>query len=105
MPSASGGVAGSSDARKPAESRRWLKRRVPREQLYRLAPARTKPKRYGAVDFPDRVRHVVRAWWAWLAIAIAAQWAGHSGFAIAFGAVAFFPVSYTHLRAHETGSN
>jgi len=90
MPSASGGVAGSSDARKPAESRRWLKRRVPREQLYRLAPARTKPKRYGAVDFPDRVRHVVRAWWAWLAIAIAAQWAGHSGFAIAFGAVAFF---------------
>jgi len=90
MPSTSGEVAGSPEAPKPAESRRWLKRTVPHEQLYRLAPARTKPKRYGAVIFPDRVRHVLRAWWAWLAAAIALQWAGHWGYAIAAGAVTFF---------------
>ena len=90
MPSPSGGVVVSSEDRKPAESRRWLKPRVPREQLYRLAPTRTKPKRYGAVDFPDRIRRVLRAWWAWLAVAIALQWTGHWAFAIALGAVAFF---------------
>src|SRR4051812_22611860 len=99
MPSASSEVAGSSEAPKPAESRRWLKRTVPREQLYRLAPARTKPKRYGAVVFPDRVRHVLRAWWAWLAAAIVLQWTGHWGYAIVAGAVTFFqyhPSSETH---------
>jgi cardiolipin synthase len=99
MPSPSGGASGSAEVRKPAESRRWLKRRVPREQLYKLAPARTRPKRLGAVDTGDRVRHVLRAWWAWLAGAVALQWAGHWGYAIAAGAVAFFQY-HTSAETH-----
>lgn len=108
MSSPSGGVAGSSEARKPGESRRWLKPRVPREQLYRLAPARTRPKRYGAVDLPDRIRHVFRAWWAWLAAAIALQWAGHWNYAVAVGAVAFFQYhtsAETHPAVYPLGAN
>jgi cardiolipin synthase len=61
---------GSRPARKPAEARRWLKRRVPREQLYRLAPAKPRPKPFGALEFPDRVRRVVRAWWTWLILGL-----------------------------------
>lgn len=99
MPSPSGAVAGSSEARKPAESRRWLKRRVPREQLYQLAPSLPRPKRFGAVEFPDRVRHVVRAWWAWLAVALALQWAGRWPLAIATGIVAFFQY-HTSAQTH-----
>ena len=83
-------ITGSSPTGKPSESRRWLKPRVPKEQLYRLAPQRARPKRFGAVEFPERVRQVLRAWWAWLAVAIVLQRAGHWGYAIAAGAVAFF---------------
>ena len=90
MSSPTGEVTGSSAARKPAESRRWLKRRVPREQLTQLAPRPPRPKRFGAMDFPDRVRHVVRAWWAWLGVALVLETGGHWGFAVAAGAVAFF---------------
>lgn len=99
MSSPSGEVVGSSAARKPAESRRWLKRRVPREQLTQLAPRPPRPKPFGTMDFPDRVRHVVRAWWAWLAAAVALEAGGHSGFAIAFGAVAFFQY-HTSAQTH-----
>lgn len=99
MSSPSGEVAGSSAARKPAESRRWLKRRVPREQLTQLAPRPPRPKPFGAMDFPDRVRHVVRAWWAWLGLAIALEALGHRGFAIGFGAVAFFQY-HTSAETH-----
>lgn len=85
-----GGISGSTDSRKPAESRRWLKRRVPRDQLYRLAPARPPRKRFGSVAFPERVRHVIRAWWAWFALAITLQWIDRWPWAIAAAAVAFF---------------
>ena len=90
MPSLSGAGSGSVSASKTAESRKWLKGRVPREQLYRLAPSRPRPKRFGVVDFPDRVRHVLRAWWAWLGVALALQWAGLWPYAFAAGVVAFF---------------
>jgi cardiolipin synthase len=59
-----------SGTRKPKESRRWLKPRVPREQLYRLAPARPRPKRLGRVELTDRVRQTLRAWWLWLGFAL-----------------------------------
>jgi cardiolipin synthase A/B len=99
MPSPSGRVPGSAPASKPAESRRWLKRRVPPEQLYRLAPARPRLKRFGSVEFPDRARHVLRAWWAWLTAALALQWAGQWPYAIAAGAVAFFQY-HTSAETH-----
>jgi cardiolipin synthase len=92
-------ISGSSPTGKPSESRRWLKPRVPKEQLYRLAPPRPRPKRFGAVEFPERVRQVLRAWWAWLAVAIALQWAGHWGYAIVAGAVAFFQY-HTSAETH-----
>ena len=107
MPSPSGGILGSTEARKPAESRRWLKRRVPREQLTRLAPRPPRPKRFGARDFPDRVRYVVRAWWAWLAVAIVLQGGGHWGYAIAAGAMAFFQYhtsAETHPAVYPLGA-
>src|ERR1700680_4337392 len=59
-----------SGAPKPKESRRWLKPRVPNEQLYRLAPARHPRTRLGMLDFSDRVRAVLQAWWAWLIPAV-----------------------------------
>lgn len=90
MSSPSGGVLGSGQARKPAESRRWLKRRVPPEQLYRLAPSRARRMRFGAADFPEHVRHVLRAWWTWLAVAVALQLTGRWPWAIAAGILAFF---------------
>ncbi len=51
------------------------------------------------MDFPDRVRHVVRAWWAWLGVAITLQVGGHWGYAIAAGAVAFFQY-HTSAETH-----
>ena len=83
-------VPGSRPARKPTESRRWLKRRVPREQLYRLAPPRQRPKRFGVTTLPDRIRTVLRAWWLWLAVAIALHLAGRWPGAIAAGLFSFF---------------
>jgi cardiolipin synthase A/B len=65
----SGPAVGSSPSgSKPTESRRWLKRRVPREQLYRLAPL-PKRIRLGNASAWDRVRAVIGAWWAWFLIA------------------------------------
>jgi len=107
MPPPSTGVVGSLEARKPAESRRWLKRRVPREQLTQLAPRPPRPKPFGALDFPDRVRRVVRAWWAWLGAAIVLQAGGHWGYAIAAGAVAFFQYhtgAETHPAVYPLGA-
>lgn len=54
----------------PKESRRWLKPRVPNDQLFRLAPGRPPRTRLGALDFSDRVRLVLRTWWAWLIAAV-----------------------------------
>lgn len=54
----------------PKESRRWLKPRVPNEQLFRLAPGRPPRTRLGALDFSDRARAVLRSWWAWIILAV-----------------------------------
>jgi len=51
------------------------------------------------MDFPDRVRHVVRAWWTWLGVAIVLQLAGHWGYAIAAGVMAFFQY-HTSAQTH-----
>ncbi len=75
---------------KPKESRRWLKPRVPKEQLYRLAPPRPKRERLGRLEAWDRVRHVIRTWWIWLAAAIVAILTGHWVFAAIASAVSFF---------------
>src|SRR5512146_433736 len=99
MPAPISEISGSSPTGKPSESRRWLKPRVPREQLYRLAPARPRPKSFGTVEFPERIRQVLRAWWAWLAAAIAFQRAGHWISAIVAGAVAFFQY-HTSAETH-----
>jgi len=55
---------------KPHESRRWLKPQVPKEQLHRLAPVRRKPQPLGLVDYWERARRLIRAWWLWLAVAL-----------------------------------
>jgi cardiolipin synthase A/B len=99
MSSPSGEVSSSSAARTPSATRKWLKGRVPRDQLYRLAPPRPRPKRFGAVEFPERVRHVLRAWWTWFAAALALQWAGWWSYAIVAGAVAFFQY-HTSAQTH-----
>jgi cardiolipin synthase A/B len=73
----------------PRESRRWLKPRVPREQLYRLAPRPPKPIRLDGLSLWDRLRSVIRAWWAWIALALLlAQFGWHITGLVA-GAVAF----------------
>ena len=69
LPNLSDAVSAAS-ASKPKESRRWLKPRVPKEQLFRLAPARTKPARLGAVNPLDRTRMIIRSWWAWFLAAV-----------------------------------
>ncbi|MBZ5602692.1 MAG: cardiolipin synthase B [Acidobacteriia bacterium] len=61
---------------KPKESRRWLKPRVPKEQLFRLAPAPRPRTRLGAFGLPDRIRDVIRAWWAWLIAALVLEMLG-----------------------------
>ena len=82
-------VRGSYASRKPTESRRWLQRRVPRKQLYRLAPSRPRPKRFGGITAPERVRAALRAWWAWLTVALLLQWSGSWPSALAAGVAAF----------------
>ena len=62
-----------SPAREPKESRRWLKPRVPKENLHRLTPPRPQPKRLGErLDVSWWVRRVIRTWWMWLALAAVA---------------------------------
>ena len=82
-------VHASYASRKPTDSRRWLQRRVPRAQLYRLAPSSPRPKRFGAATLPDRVRSVLRAWWAWLALALLLQVSGSWQIAVAAGILSF----------------
>jgi len=99
--------SGSGSGQQPKESRRWLKPRVPKEQLYRLSPRRPKPKRLGRLERWDRIRRVIRTWWIWLAIATAARLGGHWIWAVITGAVAFFfyhttPESHPAVYALET---
>jgi cardiolipin synthase A/B len=83
--------AGSAPAvaAKPKESRRWLKPRVPNEQLYRLAPARQRRTRLGMLDFSDRAREVVREWWAWFIVAVLLELLGLRITGVVLGAMAF----------------
>ena len=76
-------------SRGPKESRRWLQPRVPKEQLYRLAPSRPKPKRLSIQDFWDRARGVIRAWWLWLGLAFLFWIVGHWWSALIATAVSF----------------
>jgi cardiolipin synthase len=66
LPSPLQGIADHSAGLTPKESRRWLKPRVPKEQLYLLAPARPKRNRLGVRNYWDRSRAVIRSWWTWL---------------------------------------
>jgi cardiolipin synthase len=81
--------SGARAIRRPAESRRWLKRRVPREQLYRLAPPSPVVRRVASIELAERVRSVARAWWVWLAAAMALQERGYWPAALVLGGVAF----------------
>lgn len=78
-----------SPAAKPTESRRWLKHRVPREQLYRLAPQPPKPPRLDALSFRDRIRHILLAWWAWIALALLLEETGWRIIGLLGGAIGF----------------
>ncbi|MBZ5672883.1 MAG: cardiolipin synthase B [Acidobacteriia bacterium] len=99
--------SGSTSGRAPKESRRWLKRQVPKEHLYRLSPRRPKPKRLGRMERWDRIRRVIRAWWVWLAVAIAAHLAGNWILTFFAGIVSFIfyhttPESHPAVYALET---
>ena len=78
-----------SVAAKPKESRRWLKPRVPNQQLYRLAPARQRRTRLGMLDFSERARKVVREWWAWFIVAVLLELLGWRITGVVLGAMAF----------------
>ena len=98
------GPAGSQ----PKESRRWLKRRVPPEQLYRLAPAKPVRKRFGASGWNDYFRKFAQGWWAWLALAYVLERNGLWYVAlIAAGGSFFFyhTVAKTHPAVYPLESN
>ena len=88
LPSLSDAVSAAS-ASKPKESRRWLKPRVPKEQLFRLAPARTKPTRLGAVNLLDRIRIIIRSWWAWFLVAVLLEQLVGTVTGLVVGAISF----------------
>jgi cardiolipin synthase A/B len=74
---------------KPKESRRWLKPRVPKEQLYRLAPPRPKRIRLGVLNTWDHVRAVIRSWCTWIIAALLLELLGARVAGITAAAVSF----------------
>jgi cardiolipin synthase len=91
--------------RQPSESRRWLKPRVPHDQLHRLAPAPA-PSRLDSTDLWDRVRRLLRAWGLWLVVAAVLLWANLWVGALLAGALAFIlyhttPSSHPAIYAME----
>jgi cardiolipin synthase len=97
-------IATGSGEQQPKESRRWLKSRVPSDQLYRLAPARQKPKRFNTEDGWSRGRSILRAWWIWLGVALLTLHLGHWAVAAVSGILSFVfyhtsPVSHPAIRA------
>ena len=88
MPAIETGSVPSTPA-KPKESRRWLKPRVPKEQLFRLAPAPRPRKRLGALTIPDRIRDIIRAWWAWFLVALLLEAVGWRVTGLVAGAMSF----------------
>ncbi len=89
MSDSRGGSGSFGGRRKPAESRRWLKRRVPKDRLYRLAPAKPRPKRFGRVTLADRLRAVPRKWPTWLLVAAGSYLAGWWPLALTAGILTF----------------
>ena len=82
--------AGSGSGKnEPSTSRRWLKPRVPKEQLFRLAPPRPKRKLLGRLERIDQFRSLVRAWWIWLALAVLLLESGHWSIAAIAGVLSF----------------
>lgn len=99
-------MPGSQPTRQKAEPRRWLTRRVPREQLHRLAPPR--PRRFRSADWPERVRAGVRAWQTWLVLAAVLQQVGLWPVALATSAVSFVlyhASAATHPAAYPLASH
>ncbi len=99
---------------KPHESRRWLKPRVPKEQLHRLAPPRPQPQPLGLVDYWERARRLIRAWWLWLAAALlfyvlddwrAALIAGALSFVFYHTSANSHPALYALEPGFDTGSS
>ena len=90
-------ASGSGSKGRPKESRRWLKRRVPREHLYRLVP-RPQPERLGRRDAWSVIRRLLRAWWLWMLTAIVAYSVGHLGVAIPAAIAAFVFYNTTPVR-------
>ncbi|MBZ5611379.1 MAG: cardiolipin synthase B [Acidobacteriia bacterium] len=76
-------------ASKPKESRRWLKRQVPKDQIHRLAPPRPKPEPLDVHDYWEIARRLIRAWWLWLAAALLLYQTGFWYLAILAGALSF----------------
>jgi cardiolipin synthase A/B len=83
----------------PKESRRWLKPRVPREQLYRLAPTHPRPKRFGRREFTDLIRRFIRAWQTWCAVSVVSYTQGAWLGAI-FAGVAAYILYQTTIETH-----
>ncbi len=104
----SGPASGSRLLRKPTEARRWLKRRVPREQLYRLAPAQPWPTPFGSRDLSDWFRLVVRSWTVWLLGALALWHAGLWPLALVAASLSFVfyhTTTVTHPVVYPLESN
>ncbi|MEQ1885553.1 MAG: phospholipase D-like domain-containing protein [Bryobacteraceae bacterium] len=83
------GSAPTGSRKKTTETRRWLTRRVPKEQLYRLAPPKAKPTRLGGLEFADHIRTVLRGWWTWLALGLVLYSKGWWPLALLAGVVSF----------------
>ena len=84
-PDVGSGIATTS---KPTESRRSLKPRVPKEQIHRLVPRPT-PLALSAMDYWERGRRVIGAWWIWLAAALVLYQTGLWYLAVIAGAISF----------------
>ena len=105
MSSPTGGIFGFSGCRKPAESRRWLKPRVPREQLYRLGAPPTAPEAF-------RRHRILRTRASRVACLVGVagggcrlQWAGRWPYAIAAGCGRFLPVPCLRAIASRSVSD
>lgn len=89
----------ASTSAEPKESRRWLKAKVPHEQLFRLAPRRMKPVRLGGVTAWDRVRRFLRAWWGWVLAAFVfaeVEWRAATILAAAIGFILYHLATDSH---------
>lgn len=77
----------------PSTSRRWLKPRVPQDQLFRLAPPGPERKLLGRLERVDRLRRLIRAWWLWLGLAVVLL---QTGYWYVAAVAAFFSFIFYH---------